>query len=81
MLIPLRSELCEVRPVRRGVEQGVALSRVGDPDAHEPALAVGIPVDRLPAPPTAFSFTASTSPESGAITSETAFTDSTSAYA
>ena len=30
---------------------------------------------------TAFSLTSRTSPESGAITSETAFTDSTSAYA
>ena len=61
------------------VQQLVGLARVGEPDPDEPALAVGVLVDRLGLVD-AFWFTSSTSPESGATTSETAFTDSTSPY-
>ena len=59
------------------VEEAVDLARVGEADADEPALAVGSSLT-VSGASTTFWFTSRISPESGAITSETAFTDSTS---
>ena len=60
--------------VRRDFEEIDQLRRVKT-DAHQPAIPVGILVDLLGSS-TTFEFTATISPEIGAMTSLTALTDS-----